>query len=905
MRLRTSSPRTPASSRAFSSPPTRSKHCWSRSSTRSEQLFLRRVRVGAVAPGLFVSAALLAAATTPADAQRSRRPQVRLTDFYQQWRAEAEPLLGEAERRAFEQLEGPGARERFLRAFWAARPPRLLERWRQNLEARDQLRERSPAMERAVLLAGKPAYRQAVEPCESTLRRIEIWVYDGWELEHQLGRAPPTDVSQVVLAFVQQVNFDPRSMALWSPLAGVDLTFAPGTSGSEGDSDAPPPADALRILDQAERKRCLAPNERRRLERRLERAVGWSEFLEQMDWTLAAPGADGDASSWVDDFLRTEAVLDPDAMALPGVSLEFEVLGTQNRRTAIRGRLRLPPEHLAELGAGQLLDRVTITGDVFLGNRLADAFLVTHHISGGIPVDEAGGDRPAPGIALDFYRRLPPGTYRIELRAEDDLGRGFLRTSSTLDVPTLAAPPEVPDLHLLTRRETIVLNQLPSLEILAPEGRVLGAAFTARATASPDISQVVFLRDGETVATVGAPPFAHAIGLPEQHHRIEVRGTDSRGRLLARHGLDIEREERPFAIRLERPESARLTEALDLAAVVDVPSERELDRVECFLGAESLERITSPPFRCRVPAGQRRPLAFVRAVATLRSREEGLGEQVEDLVILGAGAPEEIDVRLVEVLVSVGGRSSGPATNLGPADFRVLVQGTEVPVQHFRSLADRPMNVALLMDVSSSLGRGVRVAATSAQRFFEDVLTERDAASLLVFNHDIERLTPFVGDTRLLRYAAHGLRAWGSTRLYDGIAYAVSSFAGRPDRRALVILSDGADTDSNLDFERVLAQAELSEVAIYPIALRVRDQATVHALQTLADRTGGQYHAADSVDDLDRIYRQIARALRSQYLIAVEPAAGVAAAGQAGLRDIRVEVLRSGSTVTGVRSRPR
>ena len=55
-----------------------------------------------------------------------------------------------------------------------------------------------------------------------------------------------------------------------------------------------------------------------------------------------------------------------------------------------------------------------------------------------------------------------------------------------------------------------------------------------------------------------------------------------------------------------------------------------------------------------------------------------------------------------------------------------------------------------------------------------DILTERDAASLLVFNHDLERLTPFTGDTRQLRYAAEGLRAWGSTRLYDGIAYAVS-----------------------------------------------------------------------------------------------------------------------------------
>ncbi len=763
--------------------------------------------------------------------------------------------------------------------------------------AREQLRERSPEMERAVLLAGKPADRQLVEPCESTLWRIEIWTYDRWELEHQLGRPPPAG-SQVVLAFVQQVNFDPRSFRLWSPLSGVDLAFALRTSDNAADAAAPP-ADALRILDQAERRRCLAANERQRLERRLEDAVGWSELIERLGWTGSSAGVQADTPIWLRDFLRVEAVLDPAAMALPGVSLEFEALGSENRRTAIRGRLWLPRQHLAELGAGQILDRVTITGDVFLGSRLADAFVVTHHISGGIPVDSADVGGSAPRIAVDFYRRLPAGAYRIELRAEDRLGRGLLRSSRTLEVPTLAAAPKVPDLHLLSRRETIVLNQLPSVELLAPDGRVPGSSFTARAAASPGVAEVVFLRDGQTVARVGRPPFVQAVDLPRQRHRVEVRGHDRRGKLLARHGLDIEREERPFAIGLERPESDRLEETLDLAIRVDVPSGRELRHVDCFLGAELLERMISPPFRCRVPAGSRRPLSFVRAAARLRS-----GEQVEDLAFLGTGTPEKIDVRLVEMLVTVGGRQAGPTTDLGPADFRVLHQGIEAPVRDIRSLADRPLNVALLMDVSSSLGRGVRVAATSAQRFFEDVLTERDAASLLVFNHDIQRLTPFTGDTRLLRYAADGLRAWGSTRLHDGIAYAVSSFAGRPDRRALVVLSDGADTDSNLDLERVLAQVELAGVATYPIALRVADRATIDALRTLADRSGGQYHAADSVDDLDRIHRQIARALRSQYLIAFEPAAGAAAAPN-GLRDIRVQVLRPGLTVTGVRSRTR
>ena len=749
-----------------------------------------------------------------------------------------------------------------------------------------------------MLLAGKPADRQTVEPCESELRRIEIWTYDGWRLEHQLGRPPAPGEDEIVLAFVQQVNFDPRSMRLWSPSSGVDLTFDPEQPDSGHEDDAETPlAGAFRVLDQAERRRCMTPTERRRLERRLGRAVSWREFIDRLEWTGAAPDEETPGADWIDRFLRVEAVLDVDAMALPGTVLDFEPLGTENRRTAMRGRLQLPPEYLTAIGAGQILDRVTITGDVFLRDRLADAFVVTHHLSGGSSALEAASG--GTDIALDFYRRLPAGAYRIEIRAEDRLGRGLLRTSRTLEVPELEVPPDVPGLGLLSRRETIALNQLPSVELLAPEGRVLGSTFTARVVASPAVSGIVLLRDGETVATVDAPPFVQDIDLPDRRHRIEVRGHDAAGALLARHALEVEREEHPFSIALERPDPAFIEEALDLSVRVDVPSGHELDRVACHLDAKLLESLTAPPFRCRVPAGLRLPLSFVRATATLR-----MGETVEDLVFLGPGAPEEIEVRLVDLLVSVGGRQAGPATGLDAADFRVLHRGAEARIRDFRNLADRPLTVALLMDVSSSMGRGVRVAATSAQRFFEGILTDRDTASLIVFNHDLDRLAPFSGDTRLLRYAAEGLRAWGSTRLYDGIAYAVSSFAGRPDRRALVVLSDGADTDSNLDFEPVLAQVELAGVVVYPIALRVSDPATTEALRRLAERTGGRYHTADSVGDLDRVYREIERALRSQYLIAFEPPPGIEAGGD-GLRDIQVEVSRAGLTVTGVRSRGR
>ncbi len=791
------------------------------------------------------------------------------------------PLLLERERRAFLDLEGDGQRERFIRAFWAARPAGQLERWQANRRAALQLRERAPAMERAVFLAGKPVERRTVDPCETSLRRIEFWTYDRSRLELQLGRPPSPDVDELVLAFVQEVNFDPRSMRLWSPNAPQPLGFADDDSDAAAESAS---VDPGRVFERAERRRCLTAAERQRLERRLALAVGWPAIIDRLGWS-------GSSTDWLEDFTRVEAVLDPNEMAASGAELTFEALGGGNRRTAMRGRLRLPIRHLAALGAGQILDRVTLTGDIYYGSRFVDSFVVTHHIGGGSQV--------ATDVTLDFFRRLPPGRYRLELRAADRAGSGLLRTSRSLDVPPLTTAPEVPGLALESRRETIVLTQLPSVELLAPEGPVLGSAFTARVVASPDIARVDFLRDDTVAATATEAPFVADIELPRRRHRIEVRGLDRDGVVLARHGLSIERAERPFAIRLERPDPDELEEELTLDVEVDVPSGSELELVQCFLGAEPFARMTSPPFRCEISPGKRRPLSFVRAAAALRS-----GEQVEDLAFLGLRGAEQVEVRLVELLVSVSG-GAAPAADLSIGDFVIRHRGRQEPVRDFRRLAERPLNVALLMDVSSSLGRGVRVAVASAERFFLDILTERDAASLMTFNHDLERLVPFTNDRDELRYAAEGLRAWGATRLYDGIAYAASSFAGRPDRRALVVLSDGADTDSSLDFDRVLGQLERANVVVYPIALRVSDETTVDALRRLAAATGGEYHAANALDDLDRIYERIARALRSQYLLAFEPSADRGDGSGSGLRDIQVGVLRPGLSATGVRSRPR
>jgi VWFA-related protein len=194
------------------------------------------------------------------------------------------------------------------------------------------------------------------------------------------------------------------------------------------------------------------------------------------------------------------------------------------------------------------------------------------------------------------------------------------------------------------------------------------------------------------------------------------------------------------------------------------------------------------------------------------------------------------------------------------------------------------------MDVSGSMRGRVRTAAASAERFFATVLTARDSASLLTFHHDIQLLVPFTSDVAELRYGTTGARAWGTTRLNDSLIYTLYAFGGLRDKRALVLLSDGQDVHSDYPFRQVLELALRSRVAIYPLALDLPDEGTRGELEQLADETGGRFFTITSVSELDQIYRQIEKDLRSQYLLVYRPPSD----GERGFRAIRVDVGRDG-----------
>jgi Ca-activated chloride channel family protein len=170
------------------------------------------------------------------------------------------------------------------------------------------------------------------------------------------------------------------------------------------------------------------------------------------------------------------------------------------------------------------------------------------------------------------------------------------------------------------------------------------------------------------------------------------------------------------------------------------------------------------------------------------------------------------------------------------------------------------------MDTSGSMsGAKIASARTSLIRFIE-LLDDRDRLQVMLFSDEMVELAPlaFLGDSREdITRRVSGVIEGGDTRLYDAVlmAYDELGDSGDPDHiRAIVVLSDGEDTASNLEFDQLIGQVgNLSEggtaTKIFTIAFG--GDADRDVLGAIADSTGGKLYTGDP-DTISQVYAEIA-----------------------------------------------
>lgn len=262
------------------------------------------------------------------------------------------------------------------------------------------------------------------------------------------------------------------------------------------------------------------------------------------------------------------------------------------------------------------------------------------------------------------------------------------------------------------------------------------------------------------------------------------------------------------------------------------------------------------------------------AAHTVVARAYGpLGEVAEHRVVTAAPPALEQTFQAraeqVEMYVHIEG---SPA--LDAANFRVLEAGVQQPISAVDRSEDLPVAVGFMLDSSGSMVRQLGRAIDTAGSFIDGIMQqEQDKAFVMSFADLPSVLQQFTNDTDRLVTSLDLISSGRYTRLYDSIVAASEQFRGHEGRRALIVLSDGRDSDSDVGLADAIAVAQRHDVAIYPVAVGLSSRyfAERWVLTRLARETGGELFDLGARDNPRRIYQQIAQDLREQYRITYTP----------------------------------
>jgi len=314
----------------------------------------------------------------------------------------------------------------------------------------------------------------------------------------------------------------------------------------------------------------------------------------------------------------------------------------------------------------------------------------------------------------------------------------------------------------------------------------------------------------------------------------------------------------------------------EIIAEVERASGTSISRVEFYVNDRLIGTATAPPYRVlwQAPAVSTRTVIEVIAFASN-------GTFARDRVIVSAvTASYRVKVNLVSVYVTVLDKEGSYVSGLTKDDFIVYEDGVPQTITNF-SKEETPLSLAFLMDISSSMyGERIRRARDSAVELVKRLITGENRALIMGFDDKVYLYQSLTGDRKKLIDTINEMTPNGGTALYDAVAYSVRFLKHLSGKKAIILLSDGDDTDSHFSFEDVLDYVRESDVLIYTVGLQkltfsqtfIREtELTVKQLTELAEVTGGRAYFPNYINRLPGVYRRIGRELRSQYALGYIP----------------------------------
>ncbi len=272
--------------------------------------------------------------------------------------------------------------------------------------------------------------------------------------------------------------------------------------------------------------------------------------------------------------------------------------------------------------------------------------------------------------------------------------------------------------------------------------------------------------------------------------------------------------------------------------------------------------------------------------------------------------PIRVDTSIVRLNVGVVDQRGHPMTKLDKNNFEIFEDGVKQQITRFDP-SEAPFSIVIMLDMSGSTLGFRQVIRQSAFRFV-DALAPTDRVAVVEFYDKINLRNDFTTNRNMIANSLTVANGRGKTYLYKAIDFALDKLAKENSRRkAIIVLTDGVDTTvqdkdrENLQslkddqiptaikpeasdlLNRVLNRSDAQGVTIYPLALPTGDpdkladptprqiamfRAARTRLQIVADRTGGTLNTINHLEDMGRLYAQVAADLRTLYTIEYQPA---------------------------------
>ncbi len=831
--------------------------------------------------------ALAAPWPAPLDAAQAQdKPDKRtVKDLPEHWRVwledEIYPLITDEQRKAFLVLETEAQRRAFADRLWviwgkhSGLGSQFQWAYQQRLEfARVEFGNTREDRARVLLIHGPPDGRIPVR-CDDIFHPLDFWIY---------GYLPGLG-ENIVILFYQQGGLG--TYRLWSPFETRQVLYT-----FQGWNLAQIPV--FSSFDRPE-FRCIDGEKIIRLLGSAEAAARDPKLLASMSrMIIRGEGGREGASA---RFMEFSALVSKKAEPL-----DFTVA---ERPRMIRGgmvqmgfEVRIPGADLGRTKVGDVeVVQVDVVGEISDQETMVDRFRYLF----SVPATEES-------VGLAFERFIRPGSYTLRIKVEDthsdrasvDEQDFTARPPTAEELAVMSAldaiQEEVPELEEVAAvKDEEVAASGPILALAGPSGEGVTGLQRFEALVTTEVARVTFLVDEKPILTKNRAPFDVDLDLGPLPRLITVTAV-----AFGRDGTEVDRRQTTLNVGRERffvrlqPYSTAATDGdrVRVEAEVNIPGDRSLERLDLFWNDELLVSLSQPPFAEWVTIRRGDRFGYLRALAVLDD-----GSQAEDLEFVNvAQFGSVVEVTSLELPVMVLDRSGRPVEDLRHEDFSVFEDGVLQELTHFSLNRDLPVRLGIVIDTSGSMEETLPEAQRVVMGFLRQILRPRDRAYIEIFSDRPEVLAPFTADFGMLENALLALYPDRSTAFYDALILGLFQFSGVRGRKAMVVLTDGADTASKHGFDEIKDYAQRAGVTLYVIAVDLPASAvlTRWQLNKLAKTTGGRAFFLPRDAELEKVYNTIDQELRTQYLLAFTSSSEKP---KDQLREIKVDVDRSGVDV--------